>query len=230
MGLSIRLEKVAGMIKKEETIADIGTDHALIPIYLLQNKKCERAIATDINKGPLKKAEGNIIKYGLSNKIELRLGGGLSPIKPYEADCAIIAGMGAYLIKDIIEDGIEVFKSLKYIVLQPVQYSEVLREYIYNCGYNILDEDLCEEDGKYYEILKLSYGEKRLKKDPIYFEVSEKLIENKHPLINEYIEFKLNKFEKIYASITENSHTAEERKSEVKQKIDSLKELMIKCP
>lgn len=229
MGLSIRLEKVAGMIEKEKVVADIGTDHAFIPIYLLINGMCEKAIATDINRGPLKKAETNIAKYEFSNKIELRLGGGLTPIKPSEADCAIVAGMGAYVIKDIIEDGIKVFKSLKYIVLQPVQYSEVLREYIYSCGYNILDEDLCKEDGKFYEVIKLSYGENKADKDPMYFEVSESLIEKRHPLIKEYIEFKLNKFEKIYTSIIENSNAAEARKLEVKQKVDSLKELMEKC-
>lgn len=85
-------------------------------------------------------------------------------LKPNEVDSVVIAGMGGNLIRDIIEERLDVFKSLKYAVLQPVQNPEVLREYLYKRGFNILGEQLCIDESKYYEIIKVCYASKIEKK------------------------------------------------------------------
>ena len=105
MELSKRLKFIAKHIDKCKSIADIGTDHGYIPIYAVKNNLCERSIASDINKDPVKKSKLNISLEGLSEKIETRLGGGLEPIKAKEVEGIVIAGMGGNLIRDILEEG-----------------------------------------------------------------------------------------------------------------------------
>lgn len=229
MELSLRLKKVASLVEKCEIMADIGTDHAYIPIYLVKKEICNKAIASDINKGPVEKAKINVAFEELQNKIECRLGGGLSTVAAGEVDCAIIAGMGGNLIRDIIEEGKDVFKRLKYLVLQPVQNPEVLREYIIKSGYKILDEELCIDENKFYEIIKIKYDNNSVAMDPVFYEIGKKLIEKEHPLVGEYINYKLGKYYKILSHIGENTPNSLQRKIEVNDKINKLKELLLQC-
>ena len=226
MGISLRLQKVAALVEVCDCVADIGTDHGYLPIYLVKNNICKSVIASDINKGPVEKARLNISMENMESKIECRLGGGFSILSHFEVDAAVIAGMGGNLIRDIIEEGIEVFKELKFVVLQPVQNPDILRKYIYEKGYKIIDEDLCIEDNKYYEIIKITYDEKPKIKSNIYYEISEILLEKKHPLIEEYIIYKIEKYSKIFNSINEKTNNSECRKKEIKSKISDLKELL----
>lgn len=229
MILSKRLESIAKLIDNCGSLADIGTDHGYIPVYAVDKQICITAIASDINRGPVEKAKQNISSYKLQDKIECRLGGGLSVLKPYEVDGAVIAGMGGNLIKDILEEGLDVFKSLKFVILQPVQNPEILREYIYNKGYRIIDEELCYEDGKYYEIIKITYDMKFKKVDDIYYEVSEKLVAKKHPLLKEFISYKIDKYKKVLEYIKEETVNANKKKDETVDKINKLKELLLLC-
>lgn len=227
MELSIRLNKIASMVEKCVRMADIGTDHAYIPIYLVENEVCESAIASDINNGPVEKAKQNVSHHKLDGKIDLRLGGGFSTIRPKEVECAVIAGMGGNLIRDIIEEGIDVFKELDYCIVQPVQNPEILREHIYKRGYKIIDEELCLEDNKFYEIMKIRFDTDYEEVDPIYFEISRKLIEKRHPLLNEYIKSKIEKYYNILKYITEETELATAKKAQVNEKISRLKELLL---
>ena len=226
MELSIRLNEIISLVHKTNIIADIGTDHGYIPIYLIKNKLCKTAIASDINLGPKNKAEFNISIEGLSEKIQCRLGGGLNTIKPYEAQAVIIAGMGGYLIRDIIEERLDVFKSLNYAILQPAQNPEILRKYIYERGFKIIDEELCFEQNKYYETIKVAYDDKPKIEDDFYYEISKILIKKAHPLIKDYVKYKLIVYNKIYDEIKYGTEAAQKRKSEVKLRIDKLKEVL----
>ncbi len=228
MEISLRLKTIASMVDSCECVADIGTDHGYVPIYLVKNDICSKAIASDINKGPVEKVRLNVKLEGLENKIQCRLGGGLTTIKSGEVQGIVIAGMGGNLIRDIIEEGIDVFKKAKFAVLQPVQNPEVLREYVYRKGYKIIDEELCIEDNKLYEIIKIGYDEKTENIDSIYYEIGKTLIEKRHPLANRYIEMKIERYIKILENITEESESAKNRKLEVKSKIEMLEE-MLKC-
>lgn len=227
MEISNRLKCVVSMIDKCSSIADIGTDHGYLPIYLIQNGICKTSIASDIKKGPLNKARANVKKYKMEEKIECRLGAGLSTIKVKEVDCAVISGMGGNLISDILKENLEVFKSLKYAVLQPVQNPEILRKYLYDKGFNIIDEELCIDENKYYEIIKVAYNNNVVIKDDIYYEISENLIKKKHPLIKEYIEYKINKNKHIIDNIDLCNNNALKRKKELVHKNYILKELFL---
>lgn len=226
MEISLRLKTIAGMVDKCEAVADIGTDHGYIPIYLVKNKICEKAIASDINKGPVEKARFNIKLENMQDKILCRLGGGLTTIQPGEVQGIVIAGMGGNLIRDIIEEGIDKFKKSEFAVLQPVQNPEVLREYIYKKGYKIIDEELCIDDNKLYEIIKVTYDTKIENIDSIYYEVGKALIEKKHPLVKQYINIKIDRYIKILNNIKEESESSNKRKVEVKNKIIKLEELL----
>lgn len=228
MEISLRLKTLLNMVDNCQCMADIGTDHGYVPIYLVKNKICEGAIASDINKGPIKKAEFNIRLHKLEDKIQCRLGRGLSTIKPGEAEEIVIAGMGGNLIRDIIEEGLEVFKGAKSLILQPMQHSQVLRKYIYNSGFKILDEELCIDENKFYEIIKVSYDENIKYIDSIFYEVGEVLIKKKHSLIFKFLNSKIHNYNKIILNINRNTELANERKADLLNKIKKLQEL-IEC-
>ncbi|MBR2471176.1 MAG: SAM-dependent methyltransferase, partial [Clostridia bacterium] len=103
MNLTVRLKTVADLAGKSVSLADIGTDHAYIPIYLMQKGLISKAVAADINKGPLERADKNIRKAGLSDKIVLRQSDGLDNIKDNEAETVVIAGMGGEIISHMLE-------------------------------------------------------------------------------------------------------------------------------
>ncbi len=218
MELSIRLKTIASMVDKCNCVADIGTDHGYIPIELIKNNICIKAIASDINKGPVRKASMNITLEDLQGKIDPRLGAGLTTVKVGEAQGIIIAGMGGNLIRDIIEQGLDVFKKSNFAVLQPVQNPEVLREYIYKKGYNILDEELCIDENKFYEIIKIQYNNEVKKIDSIFYEVGKSLIDKKHILVPEFIRFKITTYNKILNNIKDDTESAKKEKSILKSK------------
>ena len=230
MELSKRLKVIASHVDKCESIADIGTDHGYIPIELVKRGICQRAVASDINKGPMEKARINVAFEGVSDKIKVYLGSGLKPLKVSEVDGIIIAGMGGNLIRDIMLADLAKVKKYDFMVLQPAQNPEILREFLYNNSYEIIDEDLIEEDGKYYELFKVKYsrGTKFNKGTlrEIDYEVSPILLSKKHPLINEYISSKIGKYEKIEGFIKEDTELAKKRKEDLKVKVAILKEMI----
>jgi len=227
LDISLRLKCIANQIDLCHSVGDVGTDHGYIPIYLIKQGKCKTAIASDINQGSLDKAKFNVALKNMGNVIECRLGGGLSVLKPCEVDSIIIAGMGGNLIRDIIEDDLEVFKSMDYAVLQPVQNPEILRKYLLEKGFVIVSEDLCKDENKYYEIIKVRFGLHSVKKEDVFYEISENFIANKHPLLKEYVNYKINNYNKIFLYISEETPLSKKRKIELKIKIQRLKELLI---
>ena len=229
MELSKRLMKIASYVNYCEAIADIGTDHGYIPIYLVKNNKCNSAIASDINKGPIEKASTNIRFEGLSEKIKCLLGGGLKPLKVGEVNGVIIAGMGGNLIRDIILEDIEKVKLYDFLILQPAQNPEVLRKFLYNNNFEILNEDLILDDGKFYELFKVKYNEnakKRNVKDEISYEISSILLESNNSLVNDYIKSKIKKYENIITYIKDDTSLAKKKKDILNEKINKLKEMI----
>lgn len=228
MELSIRLKTIASMIEECDSAIDVGTDHGYIPIYLVENSVVKSAIASDINRGPVEKAKNNVLSNNVSGQIDCRLGSGLSTVKKGEVQVAIIAGMGGNLIRDILEADLEVVKQLNYMVLQPVQNAEVLRKYLYNTGYDILDEEICEDDDKFYEIIKVRYNTKPVMVDSIYYEISKTLLDKKHLVMKRFIEYKLQKYSQIYNTLNEDTLASKNRKIQLYEVIIKLKEFL-KC-
>lgn len=194
-----RLKAVADNVPACPTVADIGTDHAFIPIYLVSQGICKRAVATDLRKGPLSAARRNISEYGLTEVIETRIGCGLQPITDNEAETLIIAGMGGLLISEILEDGMEKALGFKSIVMQPMYAAEYLRDWLQLSGFEIYDEDLSEDGSKLYNILDARPSVAPLKLPDIDNVIGKALIEKKHPLLKKYIQKQI----KIYTKIGE---------------------------
>ena len=154
MHLSQRLSSVASMVTAGNCLADVGTDHGYVPIYLYERNIIPRAIAMDVNKGPLERAALHIAESGMKEAIETRLSDGLTALKPGEADSVVIAGMGGPLIIRILSAHPEVTESLKELILQPQSEISEVRIWLYEQGYEIVEEHMVFEDGKYYPMFK----------------------------------------------------------------------------
>ena len=227
MELSKRLNWIIDKLNKVDVIMDVGTDHGYIPIYLVKNNIASKVIASDINKDPLKKAKINASLDGVLDKIDLRLGGGLSPLNNKEANAVIIAGMGGNLIRDILENDLDKVKNLDYLILQPAQNPEVLRKYLYNNNYEILEEDICLDENKYYEIFKIKYKKgDYISLDDIFYEISPNMLSKKLPLLKSYIESKIQKNKRVMEFIKDDTEHAIERKNELKEKNQRLEKLL----
>jgi tRNA (adenine22-N1)-methyltransferase len=227
MELSKRLTWIIEKVDKVQVIMDIGTDHGYIPIYLVKNNIAQKVIASDINKDPLKKAKINAALDGVSDKVDLRLGGGLQPLKNNEAQAVIIAGMGGNLIRDILENDFDKVKKLEYLILQPAQNPEVLREYLYTNDYEILDEDICLDDNKYYELFKVRYKKgDYISLENLFYEISPLMLNKKLPLLKAYIESKIEKNKKVIEFITDSTEHAIMRRNELKDKNEKLEKIL----
>lgn len=153
MRLSERLERVVSFVKPCASAADIGTDHALVPVELVRRGIVKKALAMDVRPGPLSRAKEQISRAGLSDQIEPRLSDGLAALKPQEAETVIIAGMGGELIIRILTEGRHMWDSVVQWVLSP--HSEVfkVRGWLLENGFAIEKEDMVCEDGKYYVLM-----------------------------------------------------------------------------
>lgn len=226
MNISPRLKTTSDGIRKGSYPADIGTDHAYIPISLIESGICEYVLATDIRKGPLLRAEKNIKLHNLAGRIELRQGSGLSPVNKDEVDCAVMAGMGGHLICDILEKGRGKTASIEYFVFQPMVASEVLREYLYQNKFHIYDEKLVKENDMIYEIITAEHGEDAVD-DIIFFEIGKSLIEKNDPLVVEFIFKKIIELKKVTCKIEgKNSENAILRYKECVLKLKKYEEVL----
>ena len=151
--MSIRLETIASKVIDSKGVADVGTDHAYIPIMLRERGYSGRIIATDINEGPLKKARIGLLNAGFEESVELILCDGLDGCEPDCVDTVIVAGMGGDTINGIIDRAEWTYKPGIKLILQPVTKPEILRYWLVNNSYQITDEQLVKENGTIYQII-----------------------------------------------------------------------------
>lgn len=152
--LSKRLSAVAGLVEKGSVIADVGTDHGYIPVYLYKSGIIKGAVAADVNEKPLASCKALVMQEELSAVIKIRLSDGLDNILPDEYDTVIIAGMGGELISDILS---RADVRDKHIILNPMTHPEIARKYLYDNGFDIIN-DLVVKDGKhYYSVFDAGY-------------------------------------------------------------------------
>jgi tRNA (adenine22-N1)-methyltransferase len=151
--LSKRLERIAEQVPKGTRLADIGTDHALLPVFLVQKGIISRAVAGDVNPGPLAAAKQQVEAAGLSDNIDVRLGDGLTVIKQGEVDIVNIAGMGGSLMTDILTAGLDKLEGVNRLILQPNVSGDQVRSWLISRDWHLSAEELIGEDGFFYEIL-----------------------------------------------------------------------------
>lgn len=151
--LPARLAAVAAHIPPGQPFADIGTDHALLPLALVASGHTPRAVASDAHPGPAAFAAQQVAEAGLAGRVDVRHGDGLRVLRPGEVRGAVIAGMGGGTMRRILSDRPDLALGLDWLLLQPVQGAGPLRRWLGASGYTLADEDLVQEDGRFYPIL-----------------------------------------------------------------------------
>lgn len=202
--LSNRLKSLAELVSEGYVLADVGTDHGYIPIYLVQEKKIPGAIAMDVGEGPLSRAREHILEQGLGGYIETRLSDGLAALEPGEADSILIAGMGGSLMLRILEEGKSKAFSGKELILQPQSDIPRVRRYLYRQGYEIVRENIVFEEGKYYQMFACDTSKGRGPvncasdgREPVYHRYGKLLLLGNHPVLKDYLFYKKKEYEKI---------------------------------
>jgi tRNA (adenine22-N1)-methyltransferase len=196
--LSNRLTAVYNAVKDSEIVADICTDHALLPIELVKNKKVLKAYACDIAEGPLEFAKLNIIKENLEDKITTMLTDGMQNL-PKEVDTLVIAGVGYYTVEEILDHDIEKLYNFKRIVVQVNKDVRFLRQWISDHHFTILDETIVYE-ALYYQVISFNtnfhrtYSFLEINLGPI-------LMDKNEPLFIEYLSYLLLNMKDIYSHV-----------------------------
>lgn len=168
--LDTRLLAVAAQIRRGSRMADIGTDHAYLPVYLVSHGICPAAIASDLREGPLAAAERTVSAAGLADRISLRLADGLAAITPDEAEDVAVAGMGGETIAAILQAAPDWHTPHHRFVLQPMTRAEDLRAWLLHNGFSVIEEHLVVDGRHLYPVMTAAYTAAPLPSDdlPIY--------------------------------------------------------------
>lgn len=157
MKLDSRLMAVANLVRENKILADIGTDHAYLPVYLVEKGVIQRAVAADLRVGPLDNAKESVVSYGYSDKIELRLSDGLDNFNENEVNEIVVAGMGGLLISEFIEKTKWLKNSDIHLILQPMTHAEELRKVLFDNGFVMDREVIAKDNDKLYIIFSTYY-------------------------------------------------------------------------
>ena len=213
-----RLKKIIDYVNTR-VAADIGTDHAYVPIELIKSGRAERVIASDVRQGPLDIAKGNIEQNGLSDKIETRLGSGLSVLSPKEADTIIIAGMGGELIADILLKDDETARQAE-LILQPMNSQYELRRRLIDNNYTIVKEELENEGKRIYNFLIVRSGRMQPYPKDIDYHLPPELYP--HPKFFMLADKKECEFNKIIRGIERSREPDTEKMKYYKERLNDL--------
>lgn len=201
---SLRLNEIFNLVDKNSIVADIGTDHGIIPIMLSKFNLAKKIIATDISENSLNKLKEKLKQNDNINNIETRVSDGLNSFFEYEIDTIIISGMGGILIKDILNINLDIAKTAETLILSPNNSLDVVRKFLVNNNFKIIDEKDVFENSKYYQILKVSYGKDLFYEDYEY-NYGKILIKNKSKNLKLFLENELNKYSLIIDKIEKSS-------------------------
>ena len=214
INLSKRLKTVASFVlKKECNVIDVGCDHALLDIYLLQSNSNLKVIASDNKKKPLENAKKNIIKYSFLDKIDISLRDGINNI-PKEIDTVIISGMGAETIIDILINDVEELDHINRLIISSNNKYYEIRKKISSLGYTINDEKIVYEEEKYYIVIEFIKGNKKYKEKELFF--GPILLKNKDKIFYDYYGFIKTKKEEVLKQLPENNKNRNKIIKEIK--------------
>lgn len=193
MQLSLRLSAIAEMVTEGSRLVDVGCDHGYLPVYLVLNRRIPSAIAMDVRKGPLSRAKEHLEEYGLGEYIETRLSDGLHGLKTGEGDTLVIAGMGGPLMEKILTEGETVLGGFRELILQPQSDIPHFRHFLVENGWNIIEERMILEDGKFYPMMK---AVRKSGEEPAAYSKMEEwfgklLLEQRDPVLKQYLEREL---------------------------------------
>ncbi|MEK4424570.1 tRNA (adenine(22)-N(1))-methyltransferase [Solibacillus sp. FSL K6-1523] len=225
--LSKRLEMVASFVPTGAVVADIGSDHAYLPCYLVHKGIASRAIAGEVVKGPFESAVRQVRTEGLTNQITVRMANGLAAVEEADhIDTVTIAGMGGPLIVSILEKHPQALKSVTRLILQPNIHAKAIREWAIRNGWALQDEVILEEDGKVYEVLVLQRGQMELTQAEIL--LGPKLIATKSPVFVEKWSREVANWQRVQQAIEKAEKTVdnEAKYAELEQLVDMVQEVV----
>ena len=226
--LTHRLQQVADLVPAGSSMADIGTDHGYIPIYLVEKGTMKKAIACDIHQGPLDRAKEHLISSGLQGRINLRLGGGLQPLRKREVEGVTICGMGGFMIRQILEEDMEKAQALSWLILQPQNHVAELKQFLSSHHFCIPKEMLCLEGGQLYEIMKVEPGNMK-EVSLLEAEIGVTEAYRKDPLFPMHIQKLMKKRNFLIQGVAEDSNNEKnlaKRKQALKE-MEVLKKLLV---
>lgn len=231
--VSKRLETIAGYVSPNSRVADIGSDHAFLPVYLVQTGKALSAVAGEVNKGPWESAKRQVQAAGLSEQIDVRLGDGLAVLSDGEVDTICIAGMGGTLICHILQEGLHRLSSVQRLVLQPNVAERNVREWLYSHGWELQGESILKEDGVIYEVLSAKrgnpeepYASSQWSKE-IWLELGPFLWREGSPILLEKWESEKEKARRVITGLEKSqSPEADEKKREMSHRLEWIEEVL----
>lgn len=221
--LSQRMQMVADMVSKGNVLADIGCDHGFVSIYMIENGICPKVIAMDVNEGPLLRAKEHIEERELSSYIDVRLSDGMDKLLLGEADSILIAGMGGRLVIKIISDCMEKAKVLKEIILQPQSELHMVRQFLNEAGFHILEENMVKDNGKYYPAMRVRWKTEKQKvfsEEELWY--GPLLLKEKNSVLREYLEDEKAKYTQIANDIKNNGNSIDKTTEDTIQSRQSL--------
>jgi tRNA (adenine22-N1)-methyltransferase len=220
--LSKRLQMIAGLVPNGSIVADIGTDHGYLPIYLVKSGIAQKVYAMDVRKAPLTKAAQNVKAYGVQENIELRLSDGLDKLEKNEADTITIAGMGGKLMQSILTSGLDRLTNTTRLILSPQSEIRDFRVFLKENGFLILREHMLNEDGQFYVIMESLYLGAQYSPTIIAEAVDRygySLLSQKNESLYEYLKKEL----RIVENVLEKVQKLENKDEAVQQRIEQLR-------
>lgn len=225
MKLSFRLQQIADLISKYkngEVLADIGTDHAYLPCYLVKNHIISQAYACEVSQGPYESSLTTIHQYQLEDQVIALLGDGIDPIRDKVTDMIVIAGMGAYLITEILEKNFEYIKRVHMMFLQPNANSDHLRKYLFDHRMMIIDEKIVKDGHHVYEMMAVCHSNHDIVYDEYDVVFGPVLKKNKDLLFID--KWRVQK--KVYENIISNLDVTHPRYNELSHKIKMIEVIL----
>ncbi|PSL41197.1 tRNA (adenine22-N1)-methyltransferase [Planomicrobium soli] len=227
--LSERLMRVAAHVPADSIVADIGSDHAYLPCYLVLTGKARRAVAGEVVKGPYESARKQVRQEQLESQIKVRLASGLDAVEQADGITAVtIAGMGGPLIRSILDAGAERLVGVERLILQPNVHAKAIREWAQENGWAIAEEEILKENDKIYEILVLEPATHPISFSPRELLMGPNLIEEFSSVFQEKWQRECSQWKKIVEAIDNAAETAEttEKKKELLEKIKLVEEVL----
>lgn len=219
--LSNRLKKISELVDFGATVIDVGTDHGYVPNFLCEKKISRDIIATDISKNSLEKSIELTRERDNEKYIRNILANG---IVKENRDNIIIAGLGGIQIAEIILNSIEIARSAKKLILQPMQKTNILRRELNNMGFEIIDEEIIFEDDRYFEIILARYSGQIKKLEEVDFYFSKSLMEKRNKVYLDFLRERQRELEKILSNINNDSDRTKKRSGELKSLLVRTKE------
>lgn len=225
--LEERLAQIGKMVDPESRLADIGTDHAYLPIALVKEGKIDFAIASDVAAGPLNNAKQDIEQAGLETKIETRLGSGLETIKASDQiDTVVIAGMGGKLMTNLLETAYQESKIYPTLILEANIGEPLVRKWLMNHQYEIVNEEIIEVGGHIYEIIKAKLGKEKVVLSEQELEFGPFLSKEKNLVFIKKWNNQLHYYKNLVANLNKAKNKDQEKIDKINDLIEMIEEVL----